>query len=172
MRLTPKKYCAYVIKKQCIPHLQIFLPFFFCTHWKSVWQIHFKFLINFTLHINSAVFFNWNFLEIWPTERALDSLKADVTKKIISQELKQILSSCKKQWKAYLMLIFNTDSTILILIFHTDRTITLLLASHIQSFSIYRQSSPFRGVFIKVLLKCQLYVVPKHNNLYIHGIRV
>ena len=81
------------------------IPFFFCTHWKFIWQIHFNFLINFTLHINSADFFHSNFLEILLTERALDSLKPDVTKKIISQELKQISPSYKKQWKAYLILI-------------------------------------------------------------------
>ena len=40
-----------------------------------------------------------------PTERASDSLKTDVTKKLISQELKQILPSCKKHWKAYLILL-------------------------------------------------------------------
>ena len=50
-------------------------------------------------------FFNSNLLEIWPTERALDSLKPDVTKNIISQELKQISPSCKKQWKADLIMI-------------------------------------------------------------------
>ena len=38
--------------------------------------------------------------EIWPTETASDSLKNDVTKKSMSQELKHISQSFKKQWKA------------------------------------------------------------------------
>ena len=58
-----------------------------------------------TVVFNKHGFFNSNLLEIWPTGRALDSLKPDVTKNIISQELKQILPSCKKQWKADLIMI-------------------------------------------------------------------
>ena len=38
------------------------------------------------------------------TETASDSLRTDITKKLISQELKYILPSCKKHWKAYLIL--------------------------------------------------------------------
>ena len=38
-------------------------------------------------------------------ERASDSLKTDVTKKLISQELKHISPICKKHWKAYLILL-------------------------------------------------------------------
>ena len=97
--------------------------------------------------------FNSIFLEIWLTETALDSRKPHVTKKIISQELKHVSPS----WNL-------TDNWY--------STITLPLASHKQSFSIYCQSSPFRRVFAKVLLKWQLHVFLNHNNLYIHGIRV
>ena len=43
----------------------------------------------------------WNGLEVWPTK----FLKTDGTKKIISKELKHILPSCKKHWKAYLILL-------------------------------------------------------------------
>ena len=50
-------------------------------------------------------FFNSNVSEIWPTETASDSLKTGVTKKLISQELKDISLSCKKHWKAYLILL-------------------------------------------------------------------
>ena len=41
-------------------------------------------------------FFDSNVLEIWPNESASDSLKIDVTKKIISQELKHISPNGKK----------------------------------------------------------------------------
>ena len=50
-------------------------------------------------------FLNSNVSEIWPTETASDSHKTGVTKTIISQELKDISSSCKKHWKAYLILL-------------------------------------------------------------------
>ena len=50
-------------------------------------------------------FFNSNVSEIWPTETASDSLKTYVTKKLICQELTDILPSCKKHWKAYLILL-------------------------------------------------------------------
>ena len=48
--------------------------------------------------------FHFEFLRNAPTETASDSLKIDVTKKLISPELKHISSSCKKHWKAYLLL--------------------------------------------------------------------
>ena len=32
-------------------------------------------------------------------------LKTDIAKQIISQEVKRILPSCKKHWKAYLILL-------------------------------------------------------------------
>ena len=41
-------------------------------------------------------FFDSNVSEIWPSESASDSLKIDVTKKIISQELKHISPNGKK----------------------------------------------------------------------------
>ena len=56
-------------------------------------------------HQTSHRFFNSNVSEIWPTETASDSLKTGVTKKLISQELKHISLSCKKHWKAYLILL-------------------------------------------------------------------
>ena len=45
------------------------------------------------------IFFLSNILETWPSK----FLKIDVTKKLISQELKHISHSCKKHWKAYLI---------------------------------------------------------------------
>ena len=50
-------------------------------------------------------FFNSNVSEIWLTETASDSLKTGVTKKLIFQEPKDISLSCKKHWKAYLILL-------------------------------------------------------------------
>ena len=50
-------------------------------------------------------FFNSNVSEIWLTETASDSLKTGVTQKLISQELKDLSLSCKKHWKAYLILL-------------------------------------------------------------------
>ena len=50
-------------------------------------------------------FFNSNVSEILPTETASDSLKTGLTKELISQELKDISPSCKKRWKAYLILV-------------------------------------------------------------------
>ena len=95
--------------------------------------------------------FNSNFLEIWLTETALDSRKPHVTKKKYISRTEACITKLKSYWYS---------------------TITLPLASHKQSFSIYCQSSPFRRVFAKVLLKWQLHVFLNHNNLYIHGIRV
>ena len=40
-----------------------------------------------------------------PTETALDSLKIDVTKTIMSEELKHMSPSCKKHWKDDLMVL-------------------------------------------------------------------
>ena len=49
--------------------------------------------------------FHFEFLRNGPTETASDSLKIDVTKKLISPDLKHISPSCKKHWKAYLLLL-------------------------------------------------------------------
>ena len=65
---------------------------------------------------------------------SLRFLKTDVTKKLISQELRHISPSCKKYWKAYY-----------------TATITLPLASYEQSFSIFHQSSPSCKVSAQVL---------------------
>ena len=71
--------------------------------WFYLWQAdQLPFWLLYTLCTQMFHFeFFWSGLEIWPTK----FLKTDVTKKKISQELKHILPSCKKHWKAYLILL-------------------------------------------------------------------
>ena len=47
--------------------------------------------------------FNLKISEMRPIETAPDSLKTDVTEKLISQELKHMSPSCKRHWKIYLI---------------------------------------------------------------------
>ena len=56
----------------------------------------------FSLYLLSCLF-HFKYIRNWPTEPGSDSLKTDITKKLISQELKHILRSCEKHWKASLL---------------------------------------------------------------------
>ena len=55
--------------------------------------------------------FHYEYFRNGTTERASDPLKTDVTKKLISQELKHISPSCKKYWKTYLILLWYNNCT-------------------------------------------------------------
>ena len=113
---------------------------------------------------NFSLLFHFKYFRNGPTETASDSLKIDITKKLISQELKHI-------YVIYLVIYhLAVKSTGKLKYFYS--TITLLLASYKQSFSISHQISPFSQIFAQVFLKYHFHVFPKNSNPYIDGICV
>ena len=87
----------------CLSDRQMCIIGYIC--WATGIELHRNdFATTTQLQVACHEFFNSNVSEIWPTETASDSRKTGVTKKI-SQELKDISPSCKKHWKAYLILL-------------------------------------------------------------------
>ena len=94
-----------------------------------------------------------NVSEIWLAEIASDSEKWHY-KKLISQELKHMSPSCKKNWKAYLILLRNNNHSFINS--HSPFCVKVLLSTMF---------------LLKVFLQWHLHVFPKHVKLYIDEIR-